>query len=69
MKDYEEMEHLSNINNAKIQVMEEMINTLQGRIKRLEEFDPIHEFYLGNSEFPDYPGNEWMKEETKDGNS
>jgi hypothetical protein len=69
MKDHEMMEHLRDVNDAKIQAMEEMINTLQGRIKRLEEFDPIHEFYLGNSEFPDYPGNEWMKEETKDGNS
>ena len=63
MKDYEEMEHLSNINNAKIQVMEEMINTLQGRIRQLLEYDPADAFYLGNSEFPDYPGNEWMKEE------
>ena len=41
MKDYEEMEHLSNINNAKIQVMEEMINTLQGRIRQLLEYDPL----------------------------
>ena len=64
MKDYEEMEHLSNINNAKIQVMEEMINTLQGRIRQLLEYDPADAFYLHNPEFPDYPGNEWMKDQS-----
>jgi hypothetical protein len=69
MKDHEIMEHLRDVNSTKIQVMEEMINTLQDRIRKLQEFDPIDEFYLGNSEFPDYPGNEWMKEETKDDNS
>jgi hypothetical protein len=64
MKDHEQMEHLSNINNAKIQVMEEMINTLQGRIRQLQKFDPEDAFYLHNPEFPDYPGNEetWVKQ-------
>ena len=66
MKDREAIECNSEINHAEIQVLKQIILECEQKIAKLEEYDPIDEFYLGNSEFPDYPGNEWMKEEAND---
>ena len=63
MKNHEAIERNSEINYAEIQVLKQIILECEQKIAKLEEYDPAHSFYLGNSEFPDYPGNEWMKEE------
>ena len=66
MKDREAIECNSEINHAEIQVLKQIILECEQKIAKLEEYDPEHSFYLGNSDFPDYPGNEWMKEEAND---
>ena len=66
MKNHEAIEHNSEINHAEIEVLKQIILECEQKIAKLKEYDPVHDFYLGNSEFHDYPGNEWMKEETKD---
>lgn len=63
MKDYEAMQEIGARIQAEIQVHKEAIEYHQDKITKLEATNVEDEFYLGNSEFPDYPGNEWMEED------
>jgi hypothetical protein len=62
MKDYEEMQMMYLEKKGMIDIHLEAIKYHQDRIDDLNSTTIEDEFYLGNSEFPDYPGNEWMKE-------
>jgi hypothetical protein len=62
MKDQEMIEQLYNENKSQISVFRQIIHYCNTEIKKLEEFDARDDFYKGNIEYPDYPGNEWMKE-------
>lgn len=63
MKDYEEIQEIHSRIYAQIRVHEEAITYHRDKVEELKKINIEDEFYIGNSEFPDYPGNEWMKED------
>ena len=47
---------------ADINIHQEAIEYHQAAIDKINETTVEQDFYIGNSDFLDYPGNEWMKE-------
>lgn len=61
---YEELAHIRMEREMMINIHSEAIKYHQAKIDEINRFTVEEEFYRGNFSFPDYPGNEWMKEET-----
>jgi hypothetical protein len=61
MKYYEELEQLS-IKHKQIDIHVDAIAYHQASIDKINSTTVEEDFYSGNCDFPDYPGNEWMKE-------
>jgi hypothetical protein len=62
MKDYEAMQEIHSRICAQIRVHEEAITYHRDKVEELMKINIEDEFYIGNEEFPDYPGNEGMKD-------
>lgn len=65
MKDYEEMQMMNVERKRMINIHLEAIKYHQDQINDINSTTIEQEFYLGNINFLDYPGNEWMRDLTR----